>query len=190
MSELDALDPVPETVKLSSGFVVNILPLKTRQFFRLLRILTRGASPNVAADLFSTGLNDELFGLKLAASLLTSIPDAEEETISFLASMVEPNGLDKGRKLPKNLQERNDELWEELSEEIYNPELEDLVDLVEAIVKREASDLQALGKRLGAMMQVAVKTGQTKEPTSEPKKAPVRKSRARNSSVDSVVPSI
>ena len=36
-----------------------------------------------------------------------------------------------------------------------NPELEDLVDLIEAIVRREAKDIMALGKRLAAMLKLA-----------------------------------
>ena len=44
-SELERLDPQPVTVKLSTGFPVEVVRLRTRQFFRLLRVLTHGAGP-------------------------------------------------------------------------------------------------------------------------------------------------
>ena len=44
-NELDALDPDTAIVTLSTGTQVQVARLKSRQFFKLLRIVTRGASP-------------------------------------------------------------------------------------------------------------------------------------------------
>ncbi len=163
--ELDALDPVPEQLKLSSGTIVEIEDLKTRQFFKLLRIVTHGALP-LMQDLSMFRLDPDAdlgeFTGRLLAVLVMSIPDASDETIDFVRTMVKPVGLIEGRKLNKADQERNDFLWATLDHEMENPELDDLITIVEAVVKREAADIQALGKRLASMMTLAAKTGQLK----------------------------
>lgn len=162
-TELDALDPVPEQVKLQSGTVVLLEDLKARQFFKLLRILTRGAVP-VLSDLSLFKVNSdtsaEEFTTRLLTLLLLAVPEAEDETIEFVLAMVKPLGLIEGRKLNKQDTERNNELWAKLISELDNPELDDLVSIIEAVVQREAADIQALGKRLMGMLRLAQKTGQ------------------------------
>lgn len=149
-----------DTVTLSSGTQVLIKPLKSRQFLRLLRIITHGAGGMLLNVKFSGEDTPEEFGAKLFALVGFAIPDAEDEVIDFLLAMAQPVGVKEGRELTKAEKAKNEELKAALFEELYNPELEDLVTLVEAIVKREAEDLQALGKRLMAMFDLAKKTGQ------------------------------
>lgn len=184
MAELDALDPVPEQVTLDSGTVVVIEDLKARQFFRLLRILTHGAIPGLS-ELFNvtSDTDPQQFGMNLMTVTLLSIPDAEDETVAFIQSMVKPVGLIEGRRLNKQDAERNAELWERLAVELENPELDDLVTIIEAIVRRESADILALGKRLAAMFKLAEKTGQTKPSSPSPT------SPAGNSSEGSAGPS-
>jgi hypothetical protein len=152
-----------ENVTLSSGTKVVILPLKARQFFKLLRIITHGAGGMLLNVKFSGDDTPEEFGAKLFALVGFAIPDAEDEVIDFLLAMVQPEGVKEGRNLSKDEKATNKELTESLFEELYNPELEDMVTLIEAIVLREAEDLQALGKRLMAMFDLAKKTGQVPE---------------------------
>lgn len=163
--ELDALDPVPGQVKLSSGTVVVLEDLKARQFFKLLRIVTHGALP-VMQDMSIFKMDPDAdtaeFTGRLLSLMLLSIPDAEDETLEFVRSMCKPYGLIEGRKLNNQDTERNNALWASLDQELFNPELDDLVDIIEAVVRREAKDIQALGKRLGAMLNLAEKTGQLK----------------------------
>ena len=162
MSELDALDPVDEPIILSDGTHVLIENLKSRQFFKLLRIITHGAMP-VFRDLglsSMSGLSRDEFVTRLLSMMLMSIPDAEDETIEFVRSMVKPAGLIERRQLNKQDTERNAALWAVVDENLYNPELDDLVTIIEAIIHREADDIQALGKRLQGMFNLAVKTGQ------------------------------
>lgn len=166
-NELDALDPVPDQVKLLSGTVVAIEDLKARQFFKLLRIVTHGAMTGIA-DLFKLDVSAEEFGTSLLTVVLLSIPDAENETLEFIQSMVKPVGLIEGRLLNKGDTERNNALWADVDRDLENPELDDLITIVEAIVKREASDIQALGKRLAAMFKLAEKTGQLKSSSPTP----------------------
>lgn len=158
--DVEVIVPEDETVTLSTGTVVNIQPLKARQFFKLLRIVTHGAGGMLLNVQFSAEDSPEAFGAKLLALLGFAIGDAEDEVIDFLLSMVEPVGIKSGRNITKADREANKVLIEDLSAELYNPEVEDLVTLVEAIVIREAADLQALGKRLMTMFELAKKTGQ------------------------------
>lgn len=173
-SELDAFDPPPQTVTLSTGAVVRILDLKTRQFFRLLRIVTRGAGGFLMQSELS--LNDTVDGFvaKLMGVLIVAVPEAEDETLAFLSSMIEPDGLIERADLDKRSQaaaaERNAELWAQVNEALANPELEDTLDLLDAIFRREAKDIMNLGKRLQRMFALAQRTGQLKsEPAPSPR---------------------
>lgn len=152
-----------DVVKLTSGIEVNIQPLKARQFFKLLRIITHGAGGMLLNVKFSPEDTPEEFGSKLVALVGFAIPDAEEEVIDFLLSMVEPAGLKDAKTATKTQKNKNEELKAKVFEELYNPELDDLVTLIEAIVRREAEDLQALGKRLMSMFNLAKKMGQVPE---------------------------
>lgn len=164
-SEVDRIDPEPCRVKLQSGMIVEIVPLKARQFFRLLRVLTHGAGGALLRNELDFQGGQEQFLAKLLSLVLISIPDAENEAIDFIQSMCKPNGLAEGApsKLTKDQNAANEQLWIEIGAELYNPELEDIIDIVEAIVKQEADDIQALGKRLSRLMELATKTGQTGE---------------------------
>src|ERR1700728_3624542 len=131
MSEMDALSPLPETYTLASGTTAVFEQLRTRQFFRLLRILTHGAGPlllNQGGDLFAG--EGSAFVAKFAVMLIMSIPDAEDETVAFLQSMVKPAGLVEGRKLTKTEAQTNDAAYQALRVELYNPDPSDVIDLV------------------------------------------------------------
>lgn len=172
-NEIDSIDPAPDFVFLKSGLRIQLESLKARQFFKLLRIVTHGALPGMReAGLFSMDDldGDEFMGRLLSVTLL-SIPDAEDETIEFIKSLCYPAGLAERRGLNKQDKEHNALLWEALDLELENPELDDLVTIIEAVVKREAGDIQALGKRLASMFKLAEKTGQvpvSPSPTSTP----------------------
>ena len=75
-------------------------------------------------------------------------------------SMVEPVGLKSDRNLTKAEKDNNEKLKELIFDELSNPELGDMVTLIEVIVKRESEDLQALGKRLMTLFSLAKTTGQ------------------------------
>jgi hypothetical protein len=161
-SEIDRLDPEQVIVKLSTGYEVALQRLKTRQFFRLLKVLTRGVGPAVVQTGLDFKEDPEGFGQKLLAMTLMAIPEAEQQFIEFLQSMCKPVGLHEpdGRRLTKAETEDNQAAIVELVEELNNPELEDLLDLAEAIVRAEAPEIQALGKRVASMLELAKKTGQ------------------------------
>lgn len=164
-NEIDRIDPPPATLTLACGIEVSILPLRTRQLFKMMRIITHGAGQ--ALQNAGLDFSDEpaVFMQKLVSIVLFSIPDAEQETIEFVQAMVEPDGLvDKQpRDLNKQERERNVELWTALNLELWNPDPGDMIDLVENIIQREAKDIQALGKKIGRLIALASKTGQLNE---------------------------
>ena len=92
-SEIDRIDPEPVIVKLSTGYEVGIQRLKTRQFFRLLKVLTRGVGPAMVQSGLDFGQDREAFGKNLLAMTLMAIPEAEQQFIEFLQSMCTPPGL-------------------------------------------------------------------------------------------------
>lgn len=158
-TELDALAPSDDTLTLSDGTVVKLLDLKARQFFKLLKILTHGPAVNLMAAQGSgsllSGTGEEVLG-RLVGFIGVSIPDAFEEVTEFLYDMVEATGLG-GTKQSKT---EDDAKVRHLAQLMSNPELEDILDLVEAIVRRESEDLAALGKKVGKLLNLAQKTGQ------------------------------
>jgi hypothetical protein len=168
-SELDRLDPEPSVLKFKTGFQVEVLRLKTRQFFRLLKILTHGAGPGLL-QLRMDSSDPAAFGQQMLTLMLLSIPDAEQDAIQFLASMCRPLGI-KDRpdsQLSKQDKEANQQLWDQFTEELHNPDPWDTIDLVEAIIRQEADDIQALGKRLASMLELARKTGASEEKIEPP----------------------
>lgn len=172
-SELDRIDPQPETCKLSTGLEVDVVRMRTRQFFRLLRVLTHGAGPALTQSGLDFAAGGEEFSQKLLMLVVMSIPDAEQEAIGFLASMCRPTGIvDKpASQLTKQENEANQALWARYNEDMHNPELDDTLDLIEVIIRREAPELQALGKKLQRTFKIFQATGQDKEPA-EPEASP------------------
>lgn len=172
-SELDRIDPQTVLCEFTTGFTVEVVRMRTRQFFRLLRILTHGAGP----AMMQAGLNFNAAGSEFVTQLLTlvvmSIPDAETEAVQFLASMCKPAGLieREGAALNKQETEANAELWKRHGEELHNPDLEDTIDLIELIVRQEAPELQALGKKLEKTFRLFQRTGQDKD-KKEPEASP------------------
>ncbi len=168
--ELDSLDPQDEgPVTLDSGTQVTINRLRTREMLSLLRVLTRGAG-GALADLDFSGETTD-FAARLLGVAIVSIPEAEDETITFVQRMVAPVGLIEGRRLSKPEQEINQEKWADLAAQVENPELEDLFTIVERVIKVEAPHMQALGKKFAFLIQTATRTGTTTstqtDPTSE-----------------------
>lgn len=171
MSTLDdvrSIEHEPKSLVLGSGLYIEIQPLKLIQFFKLLRIVSHGAGQNILSLNFNPNLSEEEFAIQLLSIIAFSVPDAEDETLEFIHSMTKPVGLIENRELNKLDKERNQELWAQYNAALENPELEDFIIILEAIVKNEAEDLKASGKRLMAMFKFAQKTSVVPDlPTSQ-----------------------
>jgi hypothetical protein len=113
------------------------------------------------------------FASTLLSIILTAIPDAENETIGFLQSMTRPSGVIEraAGKLSKKDSEHNDALFARYGDEMFNPELDDTISLLELIIANEASEIQALGKKLRHLMTVAGKAMVSETPQEAPEGA-------------------
>lgn len=152
-AELDALDPAPDRYTFRNGLEAEIVPLQTRQLFRLLRILTHGAGMALQRNPIDFSRPVDEFGSQLAIMVLVSIPDAEEEALQFIQSLVRPAGINRANNLNRQERERNEALWAKMRRTLDNPDPEDLVDIIIFVVDRDKDNLLDLGKRLWAMAQ-------------------------------------
>lgn len=179
-SELDRIDPDNTPRTLKSGMDVEVTRLKTRQFFRLLKVFTHGASTALLQSSLDFNATGEEFGQKLLMLVMFSIPDAEQETIDLVQSLVRPAGLHEGppASLTDAQREGNAALWQRLGRELFNPDIDDLVDICETVIRQEAGDIQALGKRLTGLYRLAQKTGQDKPGSPDPAPSPEEMSAA------------
>jgi hypothetical protein len=162
-SELDRIDPVGSIVTLSTGMDVEVVRLQTRQFFRLLRVLTHGGGEALVKMLDFNSDPGE-FGQRLLMAILFSIPDAENEAVRFVQSMCKPPGVapPEVQRQTKAQAQADDAAYEEMGRALFNPPLEDTVSIIEAVVRQETEDIQALGKRLSGLLKLAERTGQLK----------------------------
>jgi len=151
--DIDALAPNSEPLELSSGTTVLIERLKTRQLFKLMKILTAGAGSLLANLSFSSDTDPMEFAGQLAGLVFVAIPEAEDEAIEFVQAMVAPANLVQSPRTKADRIE-NERLWGNLSAELYNPEIDDLISIIERIVRNEAEDIQKLGKRLASLIQM------------------------------------
>lgn len=153
-NDVEALTPDPELVTLESGLQVRIEPLKTRGMFKLMKIVTRGAGPLI----FQMPLdfnNTEAFPQQLLTVLTMAIPEAESEAIEFIQAMVTPADF-KEVTHSKADDQANKELFERLAVELDDPTIDDTFTIISAIITNEAPHIQALGKRLGSILQTQI----------------------------------
>jgi hypothetical protein len=136
---------------LESGSLVTTKPLKLREFLGLLKIVTRGAAMAMGSVRLNT--DDDDFMQSMVSLFLFAIPEAEEEACDFIRMMVEPAG-------DFTTKEARAKAEEALYDELDNPDLNDIITIIETVVRREGKDLRSLGKRLSTMMEFAQKTGQ------------------------------
>lgn len=149
----DVLSSEPTVITLTTGTKIRIERLRTRQLLRALKVLTNGAADVLAGFSFDSE-DEESFAANILASLIFAIPEAEDETIEFVQSMVSPAELvdEPKTKADKLL---NADLYKKLEKELFNPELEDLISIVEVIIKNEAPHVAELGKRLMLLLPTA-----------------------------------
>lgn len=152
-NDIDTIASEPVPLTLESGLEIKVERLKTRALMSLLKILTRGAAEVLGTIRFGEDTSQEEFTGQLIGAVILAIPEAEDETIEFINRMVTPGGVKEGRLSKADIQ-KNVELEQALRDELKDPELEDLVTIISEIVTNEAPHILALGKRLGALIQV------------------------------------
>jgi hypothetical protein len=154
--DIERLVPDPtKPFELTSGFWVETNRLRLREFLAMLKIVTRGAAMAMGSVRLNT--DDEDFMQSMVSLFLFAIPEAEDEAVDFIRMMVKP--VKPSGAVFANDDERV-QYEQKLTEELDNPELEDMVTIIETVIRREGKDLRSLGKRLSGMLEVARKTGQ------------------------------
>jgi hypothetical protein len=173
-SDVDRIDPTLARVNLKSGTVVEIVRLETRQFFRFLKVLTHGAGEALIKAGLNFNASADDFARQMLMLVMLSIPDAEQEAIDFIQSMCRPVGLSKpGTRIRTDEEKKADDaLFNALLVEMFNPPLDDTITVIEAVIRQEADDMQALGKRLADLLSLAQRTGQTTPGTPAPVPGP------------------
>lgn len=153
-ADADVLDPVPQELELTTGRTVTFEDMKTRQLFAMLRIVTRGGLELLPSLRIGSDMDSEQFTMQLLMVFVFAVPEAPNETVDFLRTMVK-------LKLPPAVEAAERKEQEKtFAKELDNPELDDLMSLVEAIIRREAPNLQALGQRLMGALAFANKANQ------------------------------
>lgn len=150
-NDVEALTAEPNVITLTSGSVVRVQRLKTRQLLRLLKIFTAGAADALGSLEFDRE-DTEGFAQQLLALIVLSIPEAEDETIEFIQALILPARFEENPKT-KAAKEANQKLIDDLYNETVNPEIEDLISIFEVVFRAEAEDMIALGKRVGALVK-------------------------------------
>lgn len=174
--DIDAIAADPTPLTLESGLPIKVLRIRTRATMALLKILTRGAGEALFSLRMTQDTDQEEFIGQLLGAVLFSIPEAVDETIEFVNLIVEPAQLHTGPRLTPGDVEWNAEQEALLAAELYDPSLEDLVTIVEAIVKLEGPHVMALGKRLAALFPTAQAVESKK--TDQQSQKPARKATA------------
>lgn len=163
-SDVEALTSETETefVTLTNNQEVSINRLKTRETLKLLKILTRGVSGSIGSLLMATDDQEEFVG-NLLGAVIIAFPEAEDETLDFIMSMVTPKGIiEDPRTKPER--EANEEKWTRLSNLFEgNPELDDTVTVLEAVIRNEAPHIKALGNRLALLLKVQTSSATAKQ---------------------------
>lgn len=159
-NDVDALSPSPDSLTLESGLVVHVERLKTRGMFKLLKIVTRGAGPIIMQMPLDFN-NSEAFVSQLMGVIVMAIPEAEDEAIDFIRSMVTPSEYNPEAKTKTDIQ-RNKDLFEELMRELDDPEPSDTIAIISKIVENEAGNIQALGKQLAAVLKTQMSSLEAK----------------------------
>jgi hypothetical protein len=157
-SELDRLDPITPPLTLRSGLQIRVARLRLRQLFKLLRIVTRGGAtylPTLRQAMTEApeGKVGEAFATQFLAVIIMALPEAEDEAVEFLLAVADPLHLSEGTD--KVTKERNDLAQREIEKELFNPDPDDVVSILERVLDQEKDDLVSLGKRLAAMIQAA-----------------------------------
>ena len=160
-NEASIIDGAPATIPLSTGLEVEIQRLKMRQLMRAARIITHGAGDAITA-LNLDSVDD--FAESILPVILLAIPDAEQEAIDFIISMVQPVGFQQNPRTDAD-RKRNAALYSPMIDVLANPEIDDVFTIFEKVFEQERPYLESLGKRLSALVSMETKVAERKSTT-------------------------
>lgn len=167
--DIEALVPAEDDpIYLVDGTPVRVTRLRTRETLALLKILAKGAGDVLAETRFRADMDTSEFMGVFAGSVLLSVPEAEDETIEFVRRMVLPIDYNDDPRTKADETQNREKMFE-LYRKLHNPDLDDLITIVERIVVVEGPHLVALGKRLAALLVKSPLTPKTEKPSTRRK---------------------
>lgn len=169
--DTEAFDTTSGIVTLEGGFEVEVQRLKLRQLLRALKVLSSGAGSALGALSFNENSDQDEIAQTVLFAMAIAIPEAENETVEFLSSMVIPVGFKEGRDLSKSVKAKNAQLLEELDEILFNPSLDDVLSIVEVVIEKEAPHLKSLGNRLATLLKAQQKSEVAKQASASKKES-------------------
>ena len=125
--DLETILPPPGEVEID-GVKCTVRRLKAREFFMVMGVLTNGLGPNLA-EVRWEGDSEEIQGMLMGAFLL-AIPNAADDVIRLCQHLVEPQGDKKENQRIRLYME--------------NPEVEDLLPVIDALIENEADSIRSL----------------------------------------------
>lgn len=123
------LPPTPEITL--NGMQCRVKPLKAREFFQLISIVTSTLGAN-AGEIFARmeeKKDDEDFAGEILGVVLVAVPLAQDPFLRLIRDIVEP------------LDPENDD---ELREYLWNPDPGDVLDVIDAVLTNEKDNLANL----------------------------------------------
>lgn len=142
-ADIDEIAEILQTPKqiTISGIPCLLKRLRTREFLKLMNILTAGMGGRVVTAVMVGETEADLVG-RMGAALLNAVPAAADETLDFIRSMVEP------------AQEKAAH-YKALQSALDNPDLDIMFEILTGVLEQEASELVKLGKATKAWWQTA-----------------------------------
>lgn len=156
--DLEAIAPEPGAVLVigaqspKGGVEVRVNRLRTIEFLSLMRAVARGAGPGLATLDFSDDQN-EMMG-EILAIFLMAIPEAGDLFLDFVRKVTVPAVETKDGKNRARV-----------DEELQNPELEDLLSILEMVALQEMDDIKGLvGKAQGMWTHLSASYNRSYKP--------------------------
>jgi len=129
-TELEEIIQAVENRIEINGIECEVGRLRTREFFSLLRILTRGMGSGIAT-LFDPEASAQDNAGRFLGALIVSVPEAETDFILLVKKLVKPIDPDKA---------------EEVKAALDNPGLDVMLEIAQIVALQEAGELTRLGK--------------------------------------------
>lgn len=137
-SDVEDLEPILPTPFFTevAGCKCTVRRLKTREFLMLMQVLTSGLGPALG-EVKLDFTDEDTIARDLSALMLLAVPNAVDEFMQFLRSVVEPVRDEDRGTVATYLAD--------------NPDLDVMVEIFEGIATQEKDDLAILAGKAQAM---------------------------------------
>lgn len=157
------------TLALTSGTVVRVRPLATREILSALRVCFNGLGADAFGKLDPDQPTEALVG-QVVGMMLTGMLHAEDDMAAFIREVIEPAGLVHAGWRDNAVRDRNKAMIAALTAELsvmdaegnmrINPRPEDTIRILWAVGSNEGPRLKELGKLVAWIVRTARRSGQ------------------------------